>query len=91
MIKIHPDWPWVRRAKKRKLAKAREIMSLVVNRSLDKAGASSLLSSLQTLKLTPQEFTDEILLLLLAGHHTPARPPLGCSIASRRIQDFVKT
>ena len=56
--------------KKQKLAKARKIMSLVVNRSLDKAGTSSLLSSLQTLNLTPQELTDEILLLLLAGHHT---------------------
>ena len=70
MFKVHPDWPWVKRTKQRKLAKARQIMSLVVNRSLDKAGASSLLSSLQTLKLTQQELTDEILLLLLAGHHT---------------------
>ena len=70
MFKIHPDWPWVRREKKRKMHKAREVMSLVVGRSMGKATSSSLLSSLQTLKLTPQEITDEILLLLLAGHHT---------------------
>lgn len=70
MFKIHPDWPWVRRDKKRKMTKARQIMLLVVERSMGKATSSSLLSSLQTLKLTPQEITDEILLLLLAGHHT---------------------
>jgi len=70
MFKIQPEWPWVKREKKRKLARARQVMSLVVNRSLDKANSSSLLSSLQTLKLTSEELADEILLLLLAGHHT---------------------
>ena len=52
------------------LRHSRQIMAAVVDRVRSRATSTSLLRSLETLNLTAAELSDEILLLLLAGHHT---------------------
>lgn len=70
MFNVLPPDPvtWLRR--RRRLALAREIMTGIVQRTRQKASASSLMHSLEGLTLTDEEMRDEVLMILLAGHHT---------------------
>lgn len=65
-----PRTPWARARGLRKLAAARAAMSLVVERMRRRATAVSLLRALEGLGLEAEALRDEILLILLAGHHT---------------------
>jgi cytochrome P450 len=53
-----------------KLRHSRAVMSAIVDRVRTRAKSTSLIAALESLKLTNAELRDEILLLLLAGHHT---------------------
>lgn len=57
MFRVLPRAPW-------------RAMSLVVERTRARAGGSSLLRALEELGLAGDALRDEILLILLAGHHT---------------------
>lgn len=70
IFKVLPDLPWVRARKKARMRHGRAQMMHVVERAKDRAGQASILRALDALKLTPAELGDEVLLLLLAGHHT---------------------
>ena len=70
MFRILPHLPWAYLRKKRKLAEAKRLMKLVVGRAQKNAKDSSLLRALEVLDLTQEELEDEILMILLAGHHT---------------------
>ncbi|NEU96765.1 cytochrome P450 [Bradyrhizobium sp. UFLA 03-164] len=70
MFRALPFGPvaWYRRRQNRVCAKL--AMSTVVQRLRSKAGSSSALRDLEALGLTDRDLEDEILTLLLAGHHT---------------------
>lgn len=70
LFRIFPRTPWKawRDYQERKLS--REIMAVVVDRVRSRATSTSLLRAFDALNLTTEELRDEILLLLLAGHHT---------------------
>lgn len=70
IFRILPDLPWVRYRKKKLLKQAKQNMNFVVQKTRSKAKRHSLISALEELKLTEKEMNEEILLLLLAGHHT---------------------
>jgi cytochrome P450 len=70
LFRILPRAPWRALAKRRELRQSRAIMGMVVDRARERATSGSLLQALQGLDLSPEELRDEILLLLLAGHHT---------------------
>ena len=69
MFRIVPaPWTWVARRARRAFAK--RAMSVVVQRLRAAAAESSALVSLERLQLNADDLRDEILTLLLAGHHT---------------------
>jgi cytochrome P450 len=69
MFRLMPSpWTWIARRTRR--AFARRAMSLVVQRLRTAAAETSALASLERLKLSDDDLRDEILTLLLAGHHT---------------------
>lgn len=72
MFRVIPRGPrsWLRR--RRKYAEAHRIMALIVQRVRANAGPDSVLGSLQALGLSDDDIRDEILTMLLAGHHTTA-------------------
>ncbi|MCC0059715.1 MAG: cytochrome P450 [Rhodobiaceae bacterium] len=70
IFKIVPDLPWVRQRKKRKLADANRTMALVVDKTRANAKRHSLISALEKLNLSDKAMHEEILLNMLAGHHT---------------------
>ncbi len=70
MFRATPLSPWTYLARRKRRTLARETMSFVVNRVRRNAGSSSLLRALEDLKLTDRQITDEILTMLVAGHHT---------------------
>lgn len=70
IFRVLPDWPWVTYQKKKKLRLGRAEMSAVVERSRHKATNSSIVKSLVGLNLEDEALRDEILLIMLAGHHT---------------------
>jgi cytochrome P450 len=70
MFRAWPLTPWARRARDRQRRFARQAMSLVVKRVRRDASASSVLRSLEQLGLSDDAIRDEILTMLLAGHHT---------------------
>lgn len=70
IFKLFPDLPWVRHRKKKKLKQAKDAMHFVVQKARKQAKRHSLIAALEELDLTEKEMSDEILLLLLAGHHT---------------------
>ncbi len=65
-----PHTPWSYTRKKRKLRQARAIMSVVVERMRKNAKKQSLLRAFEELGLQGVDLRDEVLLMLLAGHHT---------------------
>ncbi|OQW59452.1 MAG: cytochrome P450 [Proteobacteria bacterium SG_bin9] len=70
MFRVMPigPWGWLRRKRRRGFAKL--AMSTVVERLRSGANQTSALKDLEDLGLSNQELHDEILTLLLAGHHT---------------------
>lgn len=70
LFRILPRTPWRSFTQRRKLRRSREMMGLIVDRVRSRTTAGSLVRELEDLKLSPDELRDEILLLLLAGHHT---------------------
>lgn len=70
IFKILPDLPWVRSRKKAKLSEANRTMALVVEKARANAKRHSLISALEELNLSEKAMQEEILLNLLAGHHT---------------------
>lgn len=101
MFRVLPVGPvgWLRRRRRRTFAKL--AMSTVVQRLREGAMKTSALRDLEELGLSDQDLRDEILTLLLAGHHTTgtaaawvlyhmaARPDLAEAIAeeARRCSD----
>lgn len=70
IFRIFPDLPWVKYRKKKRLKQAKKHMNFVVQKTRSQAKRHSLISALEKLNLTDKEMNEEILLLLLAGHHT---------------------
>ncbi len=70
VFQVFPNLPWVHIRKQRRLAAARKMMAVVVKRARKSASASSLIRAYETMGLNESEIHDEILLMLLAGHHT---------------------
>lgn len=70
IFKILPDFPWVKNRKKAKLAAAKRTMGFVVEKARSDAKRHSLISALEQLNLSEKAMHEEILLLLLSGHHT---------------------
>lgn len=70
MFRVLPVGPvgWFRRNRRRTFAKL--AMSTVVERLREGAGSTSALKDFEVLGLSDQDLHDEILTLLLAGHHT---------------------
>lgn len=56
--------------RRRRRRRALQMMDLVVDRVRDRAGDSSVLGALRDLGLSKAELRDEIVTMLLAGHHT---------------------
>lgn len=70
LFRILPRAPWDSFKKRRRARMSREVMGQIVDRVQKNAVSDSLIKSLQSLKLSSTEIRDEVLLLLLAGHHT---------------------
>lgn len=70
LFRIFPRMPWKALRDHRELRRSREIMAFVVDRVRTRATSTSLLRAFDQLNMTTEELRDEILLLLLAGHHT---------------------
>jgi cytochrome P450 len=70
VFQVLPDLPWVHLRKKRKLAEARRTMAEVVEKTRRRATDASLIRTYETIGLDDETMRDEILLMLLAGHHT---------------------
>lgn len=70
IFKILPDLPWVHARKKRKLRAAQDMMAHVVQKTRANTKRHSLVSALEALNLSDKAMREEILLILLSGHHT---------------------
>lgn len=70
LFRVLPRTPWRSFVKRRQLRQSREMMGIVVERVRTRAISGSLVQALRGLNLSPDDMRDEILLLLLAGHHT---------------------
>ena len=70
LFRLFPRSPFKLMRDNKQLRESREIMSIVVDRVRSRATSTSLLRALESLNLSATELRDEILLLLLAGHHT---------------------
>jgi cytochrome P450 len=70
LFALLPPMPWVLMARRRKRARAKAILDLVVRRVRAKASSSSSLAALDALKLSESAVRDEIVTMLIAGHHT---------------------
>ncbi|MCT4654297.1 MAG: cytochrome P450 [Cohaesibacter sp.] len=70
IFQVLPDMPWQKRAKKEKLARAKAIMTNVVARNRPKATEGSLMQAFEELALDDQTLNEEVMLMLLSGHHT---------------------
>jgi len=70
MFRAWPHAPWSYFTLRKRRKPALDAMSFVVQRIRKNAAESSILRSLETLDLTNEQIRDEILTMLLAGHHT---------------------
>jgi cytochrome P450 len=70
LFRIFPRSPLRAYRDRRELRRSRQIMAAVVDRVRARAKSTSLIGALESLNLTSEELRDELLLLLLAGHHT---------------------
>lgn len=72
MFRVLPISPWGYVARQRRLTFARAALGHVVQRVRAGVAETSVLRSLEELGLSDDEIRDEILTMLLAGHHTTA-------------------
>jgi cytochrome P450 len=70
IFRVLPLSPWARYARNRKRAFARETMNMIVRRVRSRAHDASVLRALENVGLDDQELSNEILTLLITGHHT---------------------
>jgi cytochrome P450 len=70
LFELLPPAPWTLRTRKRKRAEAALLLDLVVRRVRARANASSALASLMALNLSDAAIRDEVVTMLVAGHHT---------------------
>lgn len=70
MFRVLPLTPWAAFARTKRRAVARSAMSIVVQHVRAKAAETSVLKNLETLGLDGESIRDEVLTMLLAGHHT---------------------
>jgi cytochrome P450 len=70
LFRILPLTPWAKYRRDRKRAFARETMNLIVRRARSRAHDASILRTLERAGLNDQELSNEILTLLITGHHT---------------------
>lgn len=70
LFRVLPESPWSARARHSRNATARKMMTYVVNNVRGRASDSSVLSALASLGLNDRELADELITLLIAGHHT---------------------
>ncbi len=70
MFRVLPLSPWALMARNKRRAYAKETMSFIVNRVRQKAADSSVIRSLEELDLNDDQIRDEVLTMLLAGHHS---------------------
>lgn len=72
MFRVLPRGPVSHYRRQQNYRRARQTMSLIVKRVQERAPENSVLQSLQGLGLDEIQIRDEILTMLLAGHHTTA-------------------
>ena len=70
MFRALPLTPWAALARRQRRDVARKAMSIVVNHVRAKASDTSVLKDLDRLGLDDNEMRDEIVTMLLVGHHT---------------------
>ena len=70
MFRAMPLLPWARIARRARRKRAREDMAFVVNRVRSHCAEGSVLRGLVELGLTDEQICDEIITMLIAGHHT---------------------
>jgi cytochrome P450 len=70
IFRVLPYTPWAYIARRRKLREARATLSFVVERARTQSTSRALIRSLEELGLEGEALRDEILLLIIAGHHT---------------------
>ncbi len=70
MFRLLPPSPRAYLRKKRNLREAKAMMAAVVDRARRRAGEGSLVRRLEELGLSGETLRDEVLMLILAGHHT---------------------
>lgn len=70
VFELIPPAPWTLRARHKKRAEATAIFDLIVRRVRARASSSSALASLTALNLSEDSIRDEIVNLLISGHHT---------------------
>jgi cytochrome P450 len=70
LFRVLPLSPWKAAARRRKRDLARRMIDAVVARVRAKAGSSTAVGALVDLGLSDVEIRDEIVTMLLAGHHT---------------------
>ncbi|MCB5175260.1 cytochrome P450 [Microvirga lenta] len=70
LFRVVPLMPWESYRRKKRREFARKAMSLVVRRVRDRAHDASVLRALESLGLSDEDLSNEILTMLLTGHHT---------------------
>ena len=69
-FRVVPDLPWVAMKKRRKIRQARATMHFVVGRARQRNKGASILKTLADIGLEGEDLSNEILTLILTGHHT---------------------
>ncbi len=70
LFRVLPRTPWSAKAWQERRAEARSILEFVVRRVRDRATGDSAVGALTALGLSDEEIRDEIITMLLTGHHT---------------------
>lgn len=70
LFRVLPRTPWSARAWQERRGEARSILEFVVRRVRDRASGDSAVGALTALGLSDEDIRDEIITMLLAGHHT---------------------
>jgi cytochrome P450 len=70
LFRVFPLSPWASYARRKRRETARKAMSLVVQRVRARAHDASILRALESLGLSDEELSNEVLTMLLTGHHT---------------------
>jgi cytochrome P450 len=70
LFRAAPATPWARRAQSKRRDEARYMTKIVVDRVRTSASESSVLAALIGLDLDDETIRDEIVTMLIAGHHT---------------------